>query len=178
MPRMFINRRRTHHLTRGRSDMQVQFRWETINSVIYKVGGLVFIIGSILFFPRFEAYADIGAWTFFVGSLLYLLPTVHDLAEVRRHWRDKTVHDRSTIMECTAAASYVRGHPPVYGGQHLFPSGGEVVHGRGSAGLNRHQCRIQHAGSPFRTIGDRVQSWKPILMIDDGKRLRNGSLPW
>ncbi|MGD8541083.1 MAG: YrhK family protein [Desulfobacteraceae bacterium] len=109
MPHMFINRRRIHHLTRGRSDLQAQFRWETINAVVYKVGGLIFIIGSILFFPRFEAYADIGAWTFFVGSLLYLVVTVHDLAEVRRHWRESSVHDRSTIMEYTAAASYVWG---------------------------------------------------------------------
>jgi hypothetical protein len=106
---MFINRKRIHDLTRGRSDLRAQFRWETINAVVYKVGGLVFIIGSILFFPRFEAYADIGAWTFFVGSLLYLLVTVHDLAEVRRHWRESTVHDRSIIMEWTAASSYVWG---------------------------------------------------------------------
>ena len=109
MPHMFINRSRIHDLTRGRSDLRAQFRWETINAVVYKVGGLVFIIGSILFFPRFEAYADIGAWTFFVGSLLYLVVTVHDLAEVRRHWRASTVHDRSMIMEWTAASSYVWG---------------------------------------------------------------------
>ena len=46
MPHMFTNRNRIHHLTRGRSDLQAQFRWETINAVVYKVGGLVFIIGS------------------------------------------------------------------------------------------------------------------------------------
>ena len=109
MTHMFIIRSRIHDLTRGRSVLRAQFRWETINAVVYKVGGLVFIIGSILFFPRFEAYADIGAWTFFVGSLLYLVVTVHDLAEVRRHWRASTVHDRSMIMEWTAASSYVWG---------------------------------------------------------------------
>jgi hypothetical protein len=106
---MFINRHRIYDLTRDRSDLRSQFRWETINAVFYKVGGLVFIIGSILFFPRFEAYADIGAWTFFVGSLLYLVVTVHDLAEVRRHWQGSTAHDRSIIMEWTAASSYVWG---------------------------------------------------------------------
>ena len=84
MPHMFANRIRIHDLTRDRSDLRAQFRWETINAVFYKVGGLVFIIGSILFFPRFETYADIGAWTFFVGSLLYLVVTVHDLLEVRQ----------------------------------------------------------------------------------------------
>ena len=109
MPHMFINRKRIHDLTRGRSDLRAQFRWETINAVVYKVGGLVFIIGSILFFPRFEAYADIGAWTFFVGSLLYLVVTVHDLLEVRQHWRNSVSHDRLMVMEYIAASSYVWG---------------------------------------------------------------------
>ncbi len=35
----------------------------------------------------FEAYVDLGAWIFFVGSLVYLVVTVHDLVEVRHHWR-------------------------------------------------------------------------------------------
>ena len=109
MPHMFTNRPRIHDLTRERSDLRAQFRWETINAVVYKIGGLVFIAGSILFFPRFEAYADIGAWTFFAGSLLYLVVTVHDLAEVRQNWRAGTAHDRWMIMEYLAAASYVWG---------------------------------------------------------------------
>jgi len=106
---MFTNRSRIHDLTRDRSDLRAQFRWETINAVFYKVGGLVFIIGSILFFPRFEAYADIGAWTFFIGSLLYLVVTVHDLLEVRQAWRQHRRHDRDKLMEYIAAASYVWG---------------------------------------------------------------------
>jgi len=109
MPHLFTNRPRIHDLTRDRSELRAQFRWETINAVVYKAGGLVFIIGSILFFPCFEAYADIGAWTFFGGSLLYLVVTLHDLAEVRQHWRGSTVHDRAMIMEYIAAASYVWG---------------------------------------------------------------------
>jgi len=68
MPHMFINRPRLHDLTRGRADLEVNFHWETINAVFYIIGGIIFIIGSILSFPRFEAYADIGAWTFFIGS--------------------------------------------------------------------------------------------------------------
>ena len=109
MPHLFVNRPRLHDLTKGRADLHAQFRWETINAVLYKIGGIVFIIGSILFFPRFEAYADIGAWTFFVGSLLYLVVTVHDLAEVRHHWRMSHHHARDEILEYTAAASYVWG---------------------------------------------------------------------
>jgi len=109
MPHMFTNRPRIHDLTKDRTDLQAHFRWETINAVLYKIGGIVFVIGSILFFPRFEAYADLGAWTFFIGSLLYLIVTVHDLMEVRQHWRSSDRHDRSMVMEYTAAASYVWG---------------------------------------------------------------------
>lgn len=97
MPHMFTNRPRLHDLTKGRQDLRSQFHWETINAVLYKIGGILFIIGSIFFFPRYEAYADLGAWFFFAGSLLYLVVTVHDLAEVRHHWRLPEVHDRDTI---------------------------------------------------------------------------------
>ena len=109
MPHMFTNRPRLHNLTKGRADRRAQFCWETINAVFYKIGGVLFIIGSIYFFPRFEAYADIGAWTFFIGSLFYLVVTVHDLLEVRLHWQTTDHHSRDEILEYTAASSYVWG---------------------------------------------------------------------
>ena len=109
MPHLFVNRGRLHDLTRDRADLRAQFRWETINAVLYKIGGIVFIVGSILFFPKFDDYADIGAWTFFIGSLLYLVVTGHDLTEVRRYWRASDHHDRNKILEYIAAASYVWG---------------------------------------------------------------------
>lgn len=109
MPHLFTNRPRLHNLTKDHQDLKAQFRWETINAVIYKTGGLVFIAGSILFFPRFEEYADLGAWIFFFGSLLYLVVTVHDLAEVRHHWHTSRSHDREAWLEYTAATSYVAG---------------------------------------------------------------------
>jgi len=109
MPHMFVNRPRLHNLTKGRLDLEAHFRWETINAVIYKVGGVLFIIGSLFFFPRFEAHADIGAWTYFVGSLLYLIVTGHDLLEVLQHWRAVNHQGRDQILEYTAAATYFWG---------------------------------------------------------------------
>lgn len=109
MPHMFTNRPRLHDLTVGRDDLRAQFRWETINAVTYKLGGVTFVAGSVLFFPRFEAYADLGAWIFFVGSLLYLLVTVHDLLEVRRSWRETGHRTGPQILDHVAAASYVWG---------------------------------------------------------------------
>lgn len=109
MPHMFTNRPRLHNLTKCRADLRDQFFWETINAVLYKAGGLVFVIGSILFFPAFEKYADIGAWTFLFGSLLYLVVTGHDLAEVRHYWRTSQWHGRQKTLEYVAAASYFWG---------------------------------------------------------------------
>ncbi|MGA9538021.1 MAG: YrhK family protein [Desulfobacterales bacterium] len=109
MPHLFVNRGRLHGLTKDRADLRAQFRWETINAVLYVIGGIVFIVGSIFFFPRFNEYVNIGAWTFFTGSLLYLIVTLHDFAEVRRYWGKSHHHDRDHTLEYTAAASYVWG---------------------------------------------------------------------
>ena len=81
MPHLFVNRKRLMNLAGDPADLPGHFRWETINAILYTFGGLVFIVGSILFFPRFAAHADLGAWTFFFGSLIYLVVTGHDLLE-------------------------------------------------------------------------------------------------
>lgn len=109
MPHLFVNRRRMHDLTSAHPELGYHFRWETINAVLYKIGGLVFILGSVLFFPRYEAYADLGAWMFFFGSLLYLVVTGHDMAEVWRYWRATRSHTTDKILEFTAAITYLVG---------------------------------------------------------------------
>lgn len=109
MPHMFTNRPRMYHLTAEPKNLRKQFRWETVNAVLYKLGGLVFILGSILFFPALDAYKNLGCWTFFFGSLLYLIVTVHDFAEVRCHWKTVAEHNRKTVLEYIAASSYVIG---------------------------------------------------------------------
>ncbi|MGM0645835.1 MAG: YrhK family protein [Thermodesulfobacteriota bacterium] len=109
MPHMFTNRPRMYHLTGDTKDLHTQFCWETLNAVLYKIGGVVFILGSILFFPALDAYKNLGCWTFFLGSLLYLVVTVHDFAEVRCHWKTVGGYDRKTVLEYIAASSYVIG---------------------------------------------------------------------
>lgn len=109
MPHMFINRPRLHNLTKGRGELRAHFRWEKINAVSYEIGGLLFIIGSIFFLPRFDAYVDLGAWIFFIGSLVYLVVTVHDLAEVRHYWSTDKSNGRDTFLDYAAAGSYVSG---------------------------------------------------------------------
>ena len=110
MPHLFVNRPRLHDIIGTDPSLKDEFRWETINAVVYKLGGVVFIIGSILFFPALSDYADIGAWAFIVGSLLYLLVTGHDMAEVIRQMR--TERGAATfwqMLEFIAAITYLVG---------------------------------------------------------------------
>lgn len=109
MPHLFTNRPRRHTPGQGTADARTHFRWETANAILYKIGGVVFIIGSVLFFPALERYADVGAWTFFFGSLLYLIVTGHDLMEVRQHWLGTSDHDLWTVLEAASAVSYLTG---------------------------------------------------------------------
>ncbi len=110
MPHLFVNRPRLHDLVSEDPTAQKEFRWETINAIVYKIGGVVFIAGSILFFPSMAAYADLGAWIFIFGSLLYLVVTGHDMLEVRHHARIRkglpTVWDK---LENWSATTYVLG---------------------------------------------------------------------
>ena len=109
MPHLFINRHRLYDLTSGHPELGNHFRWETINAILYKIGGLMFMIGSVLFFPRYEAYANLGAWTFFFGSLLYLVVTGHDMCEVWHYWRTRQPETTDKILEFIAATSYLVG---------------------------------------------------------------------
>lgn len=123
MPHLFVNRPRLHDLFGDDADLRKHFRWETINAVVYLVGGVVFVIGSVLFFPSLAAYVDLGAWVFIGGSLLYLLVTVHDLVEVLVHLREvkraRTIWD---VLELWAAGSYVTGTVLFTVGSVLFLS--------------------------------------------------------
>ncbi len=109
MPHLFTNRSKLSDLTRQTPDLHDDFRWETANAILYKVGGFLFIVGSVFFFPYFEAYQNIGAWIFFVGSLLYLVVTGHDMLEVRKFWRQRTHHGLDRRLELIAASSYLAG---------------------------------------------------------------------
>jgi hypothetical protein len=98
-----------HALTFAHPKLAHHFRWETINAVLYKLGGLLFVIGSVFFFPYYEAYADLGAWFFFFGSLFYLVVTGHDMCEVWQYWRNTHPHTTDKILEFAAATAYLVG---------------------------------------------------------------------
>ncbi|MGX1096773.1 YrhK family protein [Amorphus sp. MBR-141] len=123
MPHLFVNRPRLHDLVGEQPSLKTHFRWETLNAIVYEAGGLVFIAGSICFFPALSAWADTGAWTFFAGSLLYLLVTGHDMAELVRHHRHRGAPaDVWEKLEFWAGASYLAGTLLFVVGSVLFLS--------------------------------------------------------
>ncbi|UOM34874.1 YrhK family protein [Acuticoccus sp. I52.16.1] len=111
MPHLFVNRPRVYDLLANEpQQVRKRYRWEALNAFLYKLGGLLFIVGSILFFPALAAWANLGAWTFFAGSILYLVVTAHDLAEVVQDWRsDIGPHTIWERFEFWAASVYLVG---------------------------------------------------------------------
>ena len=65
------------------------------------MGGLIFLVGSVLFLPLYEEYEGAGAWLFVVGSFLFLTVAVHDIFEATRamdkEWREKHIKTQHHI---------------------------------------------------------------------------------
>ena len=109
MPHLVTHRPR---LTNLRSDDETDNShkaWETFSAFSYELGGVMFVIGSVCFFPALSSYLALGDGLFIAGSVLYLLVTGHELLEVHKYWR---LHDTATFanrIEFVAAWSYVLG---------------------------------------------------------------------
>ncbi|WP_299692734.1 YrhK family protein [uncultured Vibrio sp.] len=109
MPHVFSNRRRLLNLTADDTELRAQFRWETINAIAYKLGGVLFVLGSYFFFPSQAEHAYIGSWLFLAASLVYLVVNVHDMAEIRRYWKSHPSHSLDELLEYLAGACYLTG---------------------------------------------------------------------
>lgn len=103
MPHLIANRPRLYEPSEGRRGGHVPFRWETINAVAYKLGGFIFLVGSVLFFPALSDWSNLGAWLFVIGSLLYLAVNIHDAIEVVRHRRSLRRRPERTGLNLTVA---------------------------------------------------------------------------
>ena len=106
MPHLFVNRSRAYDLLESSEKAGRTFVWESVNAILYVIGGAAFIIGSVFFFPALEAELNWGVWAFFIGSMLYLLVTGHDLAEVLRYRHEP---HRGRSLELVAASGYLIG---------------------------------------------------------------------
>ncbi len=130
MPHLITHRPRVSNLGSSNEHSTSHKVWETINAFSYKLGGLGFVGGSIFFFPALSKYLAVGDWLFFVGSLLYLLVTGHDLLEVIKYWRRHQTSSFADHIEFIAAWSYVLGSALfVIGSLCFLPSLGATMLG-------------------------------------------------
>ncbi|QEA37689.1 hypothetical protein FGL86_00470 [Pistricoccus aurantiacus] len=109
MPHLLTHRQRVSNLSSSDSNSHSHEIWQTVNAVSYQLGGLAFIAGSIFFFPALQTYLIFGDWLFFIGSLLYLMVTGHDLLEVLKYWRKHQTDTFSDYIEYVSAWACVLG---------------------------------------------------------------------
>ncbi|MGR5065264.1 YrhK family protein [Photobacterium sp. DNB22_13_2] len=98
-----------HDVVHKNPELKQQFLWESLNAIVYKIGGIIFILGSICFLPRFEKYVDIGAALFVIGSILYLIVALHDVLEVNAYRINNGKLSKELRLEFTASFAYFSG---------------------------------------------------------------------
>ncbi|GEM78065.1 hypothetical protein VSU01S_03100 [Vibrio superstes NBRC 103154] len=98
-----------HDVVHQNPELKQQIFWESLNAIVYKAGGIIFILGSICFLPRFEEYVDIGAILFVIGSILYLIVAFHDVLEVNAFRRSNGGIGRELWLEFIASFAYLLG---------------------------------------------------------------------
>ena len=54
--------------------------YEWIHTSVGLLGNLLFVIGSVLFLPSFDAWQTAGVWLFIAGSFLMFIGALGDLA--------------------------------------------------------------------------------------------------
>ena len=109
MPHLFVNRHRAYDLSTSSEKVGRTFVWESVNSILYVIGGLTFVVGSVFFFPVLDVELDWGVWAFFTGSILYLVVTLHDLVEVLRYGGRRRYDRKGRGLEIVAATGYLSG---------------------------------------------------------------------
>jgi hypothetical protein len=114
MPHFITNRPRKFAVWQDSGVLKSHFRWEYVNVVVYAVGGLIFVLGSVFFLPELTDLIEVGAWHFVVGSFLYLIVSSHDFVEFL-HYENK-----KSILDATAAITYILGSLLFIVGSILF----------------------------------------------------------
>ena len=111
MPHTITNRPRQFALGSDKpAGHKIHWQWEAANGVLYLLGGLTFIAGSIFFLPAIQAdHPRAGEWIFFGGSLLYLVVTLHDLLESLGYLRSHGGKTLWNMLDFSAALVYVGG---------------------------------------------------------------------
>jgi len=107
MPHLFVNRQRVSQLLADPSNIKKHRNWEAINEWCYLLGGILFCVGSVFFFPDLDS--DVGSWIYFAGSILYLIVNLHDLAEVLVNRKLHPENKKASFWELLATCVYLSG---------------------------------------------------------------------
>lgn len=126
MPHLFTNRSRKYAIGVHEDKLTAHHTWEKINVLVYEIGGIIFIAGSVLFLPKYGDYEVDGAWLFIVGSILYLIVTFHDGIELffnkEAAW--------ALFVDSMAALTYVLGSTAfIIGSAFFLPTVDKTVAG-------------------------------------------------
>jgi len=122
MPHLFTNRPRQYTLFTQKTLGISYLNWELTNGILYIIGGITFVIGSVFFLPQYEEFLDIGAWIFFGGSIIYLIVTGQDLWESLHYLRSQPLLSIWDWLEFLAANVYIVGTILFIVGSLLFLS--------------------------------------------------------
>jgi hypothetical protein len=114
MPHFVTNRPRQFAIFSAPEKLTEQFGWEAFNTLVYEVGGLMFVMGSVFFLPGLEEYISVGSWLFFAASILYIVVSAYDCVEMFYHPSD------TVFIDVGAAASYLIGAIVFLVGSVLF----------------------------------------------------------
>jgi hypothetical protein len=106
MPHLFANRSRQFALLKP-ADHPFHYVWQWVSAFLYIIGGILLVVGSVFFLPKYDDYEVEGTYMFLVASILYLWVSTHDIIEVIKAPREEDNND--LILELMAGFSYAIG---------------------------------------------------------------------
>jgi hypothetical protein len=107
MPHLFVNRSRKLALLKHVDHPVAHIVWQWASAVLYIIGGIILVVGSVFFLPTYDRLALDGSYMYAVASVLYLWVSAHDIMEVFKAPREEGTND--FILELTASLSYAIG---------------------------------------------------------------------
>lgn len=117
MPHTFTNRtRKFANLFSPPHELPKHFRWEKINAGCYELGGILFVIASVLYLPYYERFKTTASRTIIAASTCFLIVSLHDCLEFLTLGKD------IRRIDFIALALYILGSSClIHGAFYFFP---------------------------------------------------------
>ncbi len=104
MPRLITNNHVKTQKQQGTKNIEKlpAFTTAYIFDIIYILGGITFLVGSLLQFPHIDAFGQYGMVLFIIGSVLYLVITGYQSVEAIKNYKghsERKIWTRLRIIE-------------------------------------------------------------------------------